>query len=80
MAKHEGNEMGRSRPRRSRLVAAAAALVGALALAAPAVAGAAAYRPVTITQNASMIVDVSAPTSGAYGTVSWADVSWGDCY
>jgi spore coat protein U-like protein len=81
MEKHEGNRMGRRLPRRARLVAGATALVSALALSAPAVAGATSYnQPITITQNTSMIVDVSTLNYGMYSAVSWGDVSWSDCF
>jgi hypothetical protein len=86
MTKHEGNRMGRHLPKRARLVAGVTALVSALALTAPALAGAAKNdRSVTITQNTSMIVDVStlsqAPVDAvSWGDVSWADVSWADSY
>ena len=88
METHEGNRMG-SRVGRTRLVTAATALVSALALAAPGVAGAAtsgyrSYGPapssITITQNTSMIVDVSTVNTTMSGTVSWSDVSWSDVY
>jgi hypothetical protein len=69
MEMHEGNRMGRRKPKRARLVAAATAL-----------AGAATYgnRSITITQNTSMIVDVSTLSGTTGATVSWGDVSWSD--
>lgn len=83
MKKHEGRMGGRIR-HRARLAATAGALVSALALAAPAVAGAATYpsytRSITITQNTSMIVDVSTLNATIYAAVSWSDVSWSDVY
>jgi hypothetical protein len=80
MEMHEGNRMGRRKPKRTRLVAAATALVSVLALSAPALAGAATYgnRSITITQNTSMIVDVSTLSGTTGATVSWGDVSWSD--
>ena len=81
MTKHEGKKTGTRLPKRARLVAAATALVGALALAAPAVAGATTYtysKSITITQNTSMIVDVSGSSATTDATVSWGDVSWSD--
>jgi hypothetical protein len=82
MKKHEG-KMGGRLMKRARLVATAGALVSALALAAPAVAGAATSssyysRSITITQNTSMIVDVSTLSTTTSATVSWSDVSWSD--
>ncbi len=83
MKKHEGKMGGRLK-HRARLVATAGALVSALALAAPAVAGAATYssyyptRSIVITQNTSMIVDVSTLSTTTSATVSWSDVSWSD--
>jgi hypothetical protein len=81
MKTHEGKMGGRLK--KARLVAAATALVSALALSAPAVAGAATYSKsyspsITITQNTSMIVDVSTLSTTLTGTVSWSDVSWSD--
>jgi hypothetical protein len=82
MKKHEGKMGGLKH--RARLVAMAGALVSALALAAPAVAGAATSstytRSITITQNTSMIVDVSTLSSTTSATVSWSDVSWSDVF
>lgn len=88
---HEGKRMERRLPGRARLITAAMALVSALALAVPGVAGAGSFSgrscsqasasgpSVTITQNVSMIVDVSATSSAtSIGTVSWSDVSWSD--
>ncbi|HEX6490738.1 MAG TPA: hypothetical protein VF002_05135 [Gaiellaceae bacterium] len=79
MTKLEANKMGRRT--RARLLAGATALVGALALAAPGLAGASNSTPILITQNTSMIVNVSpqSPTT-TLGTVSWGDVSWSDAY
>ena len=78
MSKLKSNRMGRRG--RVRLIAGVTALVSALALAAPAVAGASSTST-TITQNTSMIVYLS-PTSSTTldGTVSWSDVSWSDSY
>jgi hypothetical protein len=81
MKKHEGKMGGLKY--RARLVATAGALVSALALAAPAVAGAATSsytRSITITQNTSMIVDVSTLSTTTSATVSWSDVSWSDVF
>ncbi len=79
MTKHEGNQMGRRLPKRARVVGGVTALVCALALSAPAVAGAASNsRSITITQNTSMIVDVSTLAPKSVDAVSWGDVSWGD--
>jgi hypothetical protein len=80
---HEGKSMGLRLPRRARLATTAVALVSALALAAPTVAGAYCKAPTpvrsyTISQNTSMIVDVGAGSASADGAVSWSDVSWGD--
>jgi hypothetical protein len=73
--------MGTRLPRRARLVAATA-LVSALALSAPAVAGAScgsrSSNYFTITQNTAMIVDVSGSGSTTSAAVSWGDVSWSD--
>ena len=81
MTKHEGNNMGTRLPRRARLVAAATALIGALALLAPGVAGASTTsRSYVITQNTAMIVDVSGTGATMDATVSWGDVSWSDVY
>jgi seryl-tRNA(Sec) selenium transferase len=87
MKTHEGKMGGRLK-KRARLVAAATALVSALALSAPAIAGAAtygstsyrSYPSITITQNTAMIVDVSTLNLTMTGTVSWSDVSWSDVY
>jgi hypothetical protein len=76
MTKLDANKMGR----RARLLAGATALVCASALAAPAVAGASNYRPITITQNRAMIVDVSMLPAPVFAAVSWGDVSWSDSY
>jgi hypothetical protein len=84
---HEGKGMKRRALGRARLVTAATALVSAMALAVPGVAGAALYSyrsysstpSLTITQNTAMIVDVSGTSSTtSTGTVSWSDVSWSD--
>ena len=82
MMKHEGNKMGMRLQKRARLVAAATALVSALALSAPAVAGASCRSSNTtlITQNTAMIVDVSGTSTTTSATVSWGDVSWSDVY
>jgi hypothetical protein len=77
---NEGKKMGTRLPRRARLIAATA-LVSALALSAPAVAGASCgsrSSNYTITQNTSMIVDVSGSGSTTSAAVSWGDVSWSD--
>jgi hypothetical protein len=78
MMKYEGNKMGRRLPVRARFLATVTALVSALALSAPAVAGATASKsnPITITQNTSMIVDVSSLSTTTISAVSWGDVSW----
>ena len=93
METHEGKWMGLRRAGRARILTAVIALVSALALAAPGVAGAATFglrsystyiAPVstpsslTITQNTSMIVDVSGTSATATAAVSWSDVSWSD--
>jgi hypothetical protein len=93
METHEGKWMGLRRAGRARILTAVIALVSALALAAPGVAGAGTFSlrsystynaPVstpsalTITQNTSMIVDVSGTSATATATVSWSDVSWSD--
>jgi hypothetical protein len=93
METHEGKWMGLRLAGRARILTAVIALVSALALAAPGVAGAATFgfrsystnnAPVstssslTITQNTSMIVDVSGTSTTATATVSWSDVSWSD--
>jgi hypothetical protein len=91
MESHEGKQMGGGLRGRPRLVAAATALVSALALAAPGVAGAALFSrsapaparapiSLTITQNTAMIVDVSSTPSLLAETVSWSDVSWSDAF
>ena len=95
MESHEGKRMG-GRTSRMRLVAAATALVSAIALGVPGVAGAALYSPVftrsyspapvqavsplLITQNTAMIVNVSGTSTTAIDVVSWSDVSWSDVY
>jgi hypothetical protein len=89
MESHEGKRMG-VRTGRMRLVAAATALVGAVALGVPGVAGAApssrsyspapTSSPLLITQNTAMIVDVSGTSTTAVDVVSWSDVSWSDVY
>jgi hypothetical protein len=76
MTKLKANRMGR----RARLLAGVAALVCTSALAAPAVAGASTYTPITITQNRAMIVDLSMLPAPTYAAVSWGDVSWSDSY
>ena len=80
MSKLEANKIGRGA--RARLLAGSAALVSALALAAPGLAGAAnSSSSITITQNTSMIVNLSPVSSTTtLGTVSWGDVSWSDSY
>jgi hypothetical protein len=94
METHEGIRMGSGLTRRARLVTAATALVSALALTVPGVAGAGLFgtrsysQPVstattapislTITQNTAMVVDVSGTSTTATGAVSWSDVSWSD--
>lgn len=77
MKKHEDTTVRKAR-KRARLVLGVTALVSAAALAAPTIAGAG-TKSVLITQNTSMIVNVS-PTAdaGTTATVSWSDVSWGD--
>jgi hypothetical protein len=83
MKTHEGNRKGR------RPLTAAIALAGALALAVPGVAGAGIFSSktysapttsLTITQNTSMIVNVSASSTTTVDAVSWSDVSWSDAY
>jgi len=90
MELHEGKQIGSRLRGRTRVVAAATALVGALALAVPGVAGATSFSSraapaparaassLTITQNTAMIVDVSSTPSVVAETVSWSDVSWSD--
>jgi hypothetical protein len=84
MESHEGNGMKRHLLGRARFVTAATAVVSAVALAVPGMAGAASSNrspttSYTITQNTSMIVDVSGTSSTtSTGTVSWSDVSWSD--
>ena len=85
MKSHEGKRMEKRRLARARLVTTA--LVSALALAVPGVASAySSYgtrscspaSSLTITQNTSMIVNVSGSSSTAADVVSWSDVSWSD--
>ena len=76
MIKHEGNRMEWRLPRRARFVATVTALVSALALSAPAVAGASTRSYAPITQNTAMIVNVSGLPAPAIAAVSWSDVSW----
>jgi hypothetical protein len=79
---NEGKKIATRLPTRARLVAAATALVSAVALSAPAVAGAScgprSPNGFTITQNTAMIVDVSGSGSTTSAAVSWGDVSWSD--
>lgn len=89
MESHESNRMG-ARTGRIRLAAATAVLAGAVALGVPGVAGAAlssrsyspapTSSPLLITQNTSMIVNVSGTSTTATDVVSWSDVSWSDVY
>jgi hypothetical protein len=69
MMKLEANRMGR----RARLIAGVTAIVCASALAAPAVAGASSYTPITITPNPAMIVNLSPLLAPTFATVSWSD-------
>ena len=89
MESHEGKRMGVCAGR-MRLVAAATALVSAVALGVPGVAGAALFSrsyspaptpsPLLITQNTAMIMNVSGTSTTAIDVVSWSDVSWSDVY
>ena len=77
METHEGTTAP-TRSRVVRLAAAATAVVSALALATPAVAGNRSKSPTT-TQDPAMATDCSDGGSGqADATVSWSDVSWAD--
>jgi len=86
MESHEGKQIGSRLRGRTRVVAAATALVGALALGVPGLASATSFSSrrapapssLTITQNTAMIVDVSSRPSLVAETVSWSDVSWSD--
>jgi hypothetical protein len=87
MKSHEGTRMENRLLGKARLVTTATALVSALALAVPGVASAsgssrscAAAPSLTITQNTSMIVNVSGASSTAVDVVSWSDVSWSDSF
>jgi hypothetical protein len=81
MGKHEGSKQ---RLRLSavwgsgKIGAAIVAVIAALAFSAPAYADNSSS--LTITQNTSMIVNVSGGSGSTYGSVSLSDVSWADSY
>ena len=84
MGKHEGSKEG-SRLNAvwgsGKIGAAIVAVIAALAFTAPAYASTSSS--LTITQNTSMIVNVSGTSTTSTGSVSLSDVSWGDnsyCY
>jgi hypothetical protein len=85
MGKHEGSKKG-SRLNAvwgsGKIGAAIVAVIAAGAFAAPAVAspGSPFGGSFTITQNSSMIVNVSGGSGPTYGAVSLSDVSWADSY
>jgi hypothetical protein len=93
MARHEGiivrNDRRNAVWGSGKIAGLAAAVVAAIAVAAPGTAGAAsgssvkAYNvsgssAVIVGYNSSMAVDLSAPGSGSGDAVSWSDVSWSD--
>jgi hypothetical protein len=91
MDSHEDKGMERRLPGRARLATAVMTLLGALVFGVPGVASAAGFGArscsaaparapisITVTQNASMIVDVSGASPTAVDAVSWGDVSWSD--
>ena len=93
MARHEGISVRNDRRNAvwgsGKIAGVAAALVAAIAVAAPGTAGAAggpsvkAYSvsgssAVIAGYNSSMAVDLSGPGSGSVDAVSWSDVSWSD--